>query len=65
MTEERQLTDADRVFLALNGADLTIAQLLQHPDLADLTLGRVLRAVRELLAGGEVVGLEGTYHRTT
>lgn len=39
---------------------LTIGQLLQHPDLADMTLGRMLRAVRELLAD-DVVGGAGVY----
>lgn len=69
MGEERQLTDADRVWLALiedqkgPNQGLTVVQLLQHPDLADLTLGRVLRALRELLADdvGEVAGSAGVY----
>lgn len=66
MGDERQLTDADRVWLILiedqkgPNQGLTVGQLLKHPDLADLTLGRVLRALRELLAD-DVVGGAGVY----
>lgn len=62
---ERQLTDADRVWLALDDSgELTIVQMLQHPDLADMTLGRVLRAVRELLTDGQVLAIApGVYRR--
>lgn len=65
MADERKLTDADRVWLALgdDGA-MTIAQLLQQPDLEDLTLRRVLVALRELLTDGHVTGEAGIYRRT-
>lgn len=47
-----------------DGGDWTIVQLLQHPELADLfTLGGMLRAMRELLKDGHVVGVAGVYRR--
>lgn len=62
---ERGLTPADRVWLVMgDGGDWTIVQLLQHPELADLfTLGGMLRAMRELLTDGHVVGVAGVYRR--
>lgn len=66
---ERQLTDADRVYLALvenrkNAGEglatvgLTVVQL---SALVGLTLGGTLRAVRELLQDGSVIGSGGVY----
>lgn len=66
---ERQLTDADRVYLALiedrerAGQGLAVVGLtvVQLSALVGLTLGGTLRALRELLQDGSVIGIGGVY----
>lgn len=66
---ERQLTDADRVYLALIedremvGQGLVVVGLtvVQLSALVGLTLGGTLRALRELLQDGSVIGMGGVY----